>query len=140
MKQRRLKAVLRAFAIVGGLFGIPCLVMGIGFLSSTIFGKEGPDLIRFLLGVMFLIPGVYLSWVVFLVWRRFSPRAVLHLCGGIGFLVWTIPGGSFERFGEMWSAVAWWVWLALVISGYRSVSRYLVRRLFEPEVLTTQAA
>ncbi|HEY6225562.1 MAG TPA: hypothetical protein VI282_00420, partial [Verrucomicrobiae bacterium] len=73
-------------------------------------------------------------------WRRFSPRAVLHLCGGIGFLVWTIPGGSFERFGEMWSAVTWWVWLALLISGYRWLSRYLVRRLFDPEVLAPQAA
>src|ERR1041384_4148033 len=110
MNQRRLKAMLRAFAIVAGLFGALSLYMGVGFLVLAVFGKA-PDRLRLFMAMMFLIPGVYLSWVVFMVWRRFSPRAVLHLCGGIGFLVWTIPGGSFERFGDMWSAVATLVWL-----------------------------
>jgi hypothetical protein len=141
MNQRRLKAMLRAFAIVAGLFGALSLYMGVGFLVLAVFGKA-PDRLKLFMAMMFLIPGVYLSWVVFLVWRRFSPRAVLHLCGGIGFLVWTtIPVNDwFEQFGDSWSAVAWWVWVALVISGFSSLSRYLIRRLFEAEVLAPQVA
>jgi hypothetical protein len=139
MSQRHLKAALRAFAIVAGLFGVLWLYLGIGFFILAVFGKEGFEPLQVLMA-FFLIPGIYLIWVVFLVWRRFSARAVLHLCGGIGFLVWTIPSGSFDRFGELWSGIAWWVWLVVVISGYRSVSRYLVRRLFVAEGSVAQAA
>lgn len=140
MSQRRLRAALRGLAVVAGLFGALSLYMAIAFFASGVFGKKGVNVGMDLMAMFFLIPGVYLIWAAFLVWRRFSPRAVLHLCGGIGFIVWTIPSGSFDRLGELWSIIAWWVWLAVVIYGYRGVSRYLVRRLFAPEVLAAQAA
>lgn len=141
MNQRRLRAALRAVAIVEGLFEVVSVFFGIHFLGVAIFGKDGSNLfpvnvLIVMMGLFFLIPGFYLCRVVFLVWRRFSPRAVLDLCGGIAFLV-SITIGSFDRFGPVWSGAALGFWMVVVHFGYRLLSRYLVRRLFEPGVLAS---
>ena len=144
MNQRHLKATLRALATIAGLFGILELLFGIGFLILSV--DKAPDpATTFLLATLFAIPGVYLIWVLFLVWRRFSPKAILHLCGAIGFFAWVLPASQFGRFGErygeigeIWSSVSFMLWPLLVIAGYRALSRHLVRRLFEPELSAPQ--
>jgi hypothetical protein len=95
-----------------------------------------------LVAAMFVIPGVYLTLVLFLVWRRFSPKAVLHCCGAVGFFVLGIPSAWFDRLDQrvgqideirhIWGALAFMIWLLVVIAGYRALSRWLVHRLFKP--------
>jgi hypothetical protein len=145
MNQRQLKATIRALATVAGLFGILDVFFGIGFLISSVADKKPPNAMTIFFATMFVIPGIYLSWVLFLVWRRFSPKAVLHFCGAIGFFAWVLPGSLFDRIGERYGeighiggALASLFWLLWVIAGYRSLNRYLFRRLFEREISAPQ--
>jgi hypothetical protein len=149
MNQRHLKAAIRAVGTIAGLFGIPFILMGF-FLISELAAKKAFDSITMLVAALAVIPGIYLTWLLFLVWRRFSPKAVLHCCGAIAFFVLGIPSVWFDRLGQrsgqfgeiqdIWGPLAFLLWLLFVIAGYRALSRWLIRRLFQPEVSMPQTA
>ena len=104
-------------------------------LGPTLFGQNGRGTAFFLFPVLFLIPGLYLIWVCFLVWFRFSPKAVLHLCGAVAFFVMLAPSallGSHDPHG-----IISLIWLLVVAGSYREVSQYFVRRIFQPADLDT---
>lgn len=129
MNQPRLKTALRCVAIIAGLFGIFELWMASAMFGSSFTAANAPSRIGIFFAILFLIPGVYLIWVFFLTWFRFSPKAILHLCGGIGFVLWALPAGLLYSANDRYGIAAL-IWCLAVIAGYRAVSRYLVRRLF----------
>jgi len=70
-----LKFFVRAVGTIAGLIGLHFLVIGALML------RESPDWPVILLGVVwFGLLGAYLLYVTYLVWRRFSPLAVQHVC------------------------------------------------------------
>ena len=107
------------------------------YWGVELFGKVFRNLMRFavLLLSLLLIPSLYAIFVAYLIWLRFSPKAVLHLCGLLGFLalgmLWAlIP----DRRHEEWDEIAVLVSGILVIWGYRALSRFFNRRLFQAGV------
>ena len=80
---------------------------------------------------MFLIIDLYLLWLCYYVWFRFSPRAILHITSLFGVLalglVNTILPGKLEG---LWSGLIYLLWIGVVILSYRCLSAYLNRLIF----------
>ena len=133
MNPRMLKAGMQAFSLGAGMVGVWfCCLLGSGIIRK---GVQELDPFAVLLLSLLLIPSLYAIFVAYLIWLRFSPKAVLHLCGLLGFLslgmLWAlIP----DRRHEEWDEIAVLVSGILVIWGYRALSRFFNRLLFQAGV------
>jgi hypothetical protein len=130
MKAIVAKIVMRIAGTLAGLMGF-CLfsAMLVGLYSSI----TERDLRMVPFAVFSLAISAYLMYAAYLVWFRFSPLAVRHVCGALGFCVlmllmqlpdWSrIPDQPWMEFAFLGSFVA-------VYIAYRLASNRLSRLLF----------
>ena len=122
------KILLRVISALAGLlgFGILCITP---FLIHHSIAEQQGWMIFFL--VLPLLVAVYFIYAAYLVWFRFSPVAVKHICGALGFYVVTLFPKVFERFRDAdWMPIAFLGSLLVVYLAYRVVSHRLSRWLF----------
>ncbi|MGO9529072.1 MAG: hypothetical protein ACLP0A_16025 [Verrucomicrobiia bacterium] len=81
MKRTVGRNVIRVIAILYGLLGV-VLLCGAGYSVWEMF-REGTHWEWFV--TLCLLSGLYLLYIVFLVWFRYSPRAIRHLCKPVGY-------------------------------------------------------
>ena len=118
-------------------------VAGLFFVSYLLF-RAGLDVNgwKLALNLFSLLLAGYLVYVAYLVWFRLSPLAVRHVCGLLGFYVFTLAmkllDPSYDP-GSPWASVASLGCLFGVYFGYKSASRWLSRQLFPAPVPDVQA-
>lgn len=124
------KNIFQALGILSALMGIVNLCAAPTFLAD----KDGMIIIGFL--VLFL--GLYLFYVSFLIWWRFSPLAIRHICGVIAFFslgiiqifVEWVTGSQLSVASGIISLFS----LIAVFCLYRWASKYFTRMIFGNEV------
>ncbi len=138
MKFNVAKILIRVVGTIAGIVGVTDLWVSLVIFRPAIT-SDGPwtirSLMEFSLQLLMLLIGPYLVWVGYLVWFRFSPLAVRHACGFLGYLFWgaLIWGALLYRISEPtspWLALAGLGSLVFVCWAYRAGSRYLIRLLF----------
>jgi hypothetical protein len=127
-----------AKVVVKGI-GTLAALLGVGMLCVTPFliaHSLREETNRWWLAFLLLPLGIaaYLIYVGYLVWFRFSPRAVRHVCGAVGFYLLGQCMELFGRSGEIGTSFAFLGCLAVVFFGYRFVSTRLSRWLFPADV------
>lgn len=119
--------------VVGNLAGL----LGVGMLCSTPFQlhlsvtERNPWMIP--LAAFPLALGAYFIYVAYLVWFRFSPHAVRHSCGALGFSLLTLTTKLCDPARDSGAACPAFVvlgGLVAVSSAYRVASSRLSRFLF----------
>lgn len=140
MKLTVAKIVMRVIGTLAGLLGL-----GMLGLAPFIFYHAIAEwnLWMILLAAFPLALAVYLVYVAYLVWFRFSPLAVRHICGALGFYGFTLltplfnpgPGGP----DTAWSALAFLGCIVGVYLAYRVASNRLSRLLFPESISGVQA-
>jgi hypothetical protein len=91
-----IKVIMLALASVAALLGLSMLVFGFTlFLPHSTRSGEA-----FMIGfsVFGILLGLYYSYIGFLGWFRFSPRAVRHILGTLAFMLFGTLGGAAHRF------------------------------------------
>jgi hypothetical protein len=124
------KIAMRVAGTLAGLVGLcflPAMLVGL-YHSIT-----EPYPLMILVAAFALAISAYLMYVAYLVWFRFSPLAVRHVCGALGFYVLTLvprlldlsrnPDRPWMGFALLGSFVA-------VYIAYRFASHRLSRLLF----------
>ena len=128
------KILLRVIGTLGGLLGLGMLcVAPIMFFHSV--GERNPWMI--LLAAFPLAMSAYLIYVGYLVWFRFSPLAVRHICGALGFYIITLVPKISDPSRDPsspWGPFLFLACLVAVYFGYRSISGKLSRWLFPERV------
>ena len=124
------KIIVRGIGTLAALLGIGILC-ATPFLVAHILRDQAN---RWRLAFLLLPVAIanYLVYVGYLVWFRFSPRAIRHVCGAVGFY---LLGQSVEVFGrsnEMLTSFVFLGCLVLVYFGYRFASSRLSSWLFPP--------
>ena len=150
MKQRFFKILLRT---AGTLIGFTGGAMSFGLLFGIAAGFHDKltklDQDVWMLGFVLLIAifaaamGLWALRVAYLIWFRFSPKAVRYVCGTLAF------GAAIHRWHPLerdtpidfhgapilWQPIAGCLCLIALYYGYRIATRYL-NRLFFPEVVS----
>ena len=127
MNPRILKIFLRSVGLVAGLIAVGSISF-----TAAVLGRvwETSNAFMWWFAAASLVMAIYLAWVCYLVWFRFSPRATLHVCGVLGFFALGIPAGAISKQPESGWALAFFIWFLIVVQGYRALSRYFNRVLF----------
>lgn len=121
------RTVIQIAGALMGLLGAGSLLEGSVNLITT---RSWED---FLLG---LVVALYLFYVGFLAWKRFSPLAIKHLCAVISFLCLTLPHIVLEPLFPRWvSMISDLVLLYPVILLYRRNAGYFIRQIFGDQEL-----
>ena len=95
-----------------------------------------------LLAIFPLALSVYFLYVSYLVWFRFSPLAVRHICGALGFYVLMVITKLFDPASNShaaWPAFALLGSLIVVYFAYRVASDRLSRLLFRESIPGVQS-
>ena len=130
------KIVVRGVGTLAALLGVGMICVTPFAIAHMLRNQTSPWWL-----VLLLLPlgiAAYLVYVGYLVWCRFSPRAVHHVCGAVGFY---LLGQSMELFGrsnELWISFAFLGLLVVVYFGYRFASSRLSRWLFPPSDVGVQ--
>ena len=125
------KTILRASAALAAAVGIGSLASSCYFLFKSIVGR---DLLMGIMGVLSLGLSVYLGYVAFLVWFRFSPPAVRHICGFLAFSLLPITTEFLNPLNETDTALSSILSLGVLVAvyfAYRFASVRLIRLLFD---------
>lgn len=95
----------------------------------------------FLVGVP-LVFALMFFWIAYLVWFRFSSRAIQQVCGLLGFLLVSFVMTEFPPTGKAdtsWQPLAYFIILiAFVLCSYRVLSHYLNSIIFGHESTTVE--
>ena len=122
------KILMRVVGTLAGLLGLGMLCIT-PFLIYHAVAEQMGGMIFFV--VLPLPVAAYFIYAAYLVWFRFSPVAVRHVCGALGFYTLTLFPKAFEQFRDAeWMPFAFLGCLFAVYVAYRVVSRYLSRWLF----------
>ena len=121
------KLVLRVVGTLAGMLGIGTLCIIPFLLNRAIIDRETWMI---LLAIIPLPFAAYFVFVAYLVWFKFSPCAVRHVCGAVGLYLLTQSVELFGRPDEMWKSLAFLGCPVVVYVGYRVVSARLNRWLF----------
>ena len=129
------KKLIRAVGTLTGIMGVGTLSVSLLCLYSGIAQNDLGMILFFVLALLFAI---YFVWVGYLVWFRFSPRAVMHVCGMLGFyslglifqLIEPAAGQEPDLLKSLWFGFGGLGSLVFVFWGYRAASRYLSRVIF----------
>ena len=79
------RVLLRTVGTLAGLFGLATLLSVLPPVLWNLGDRSFPELLASLAFCLFvLLLGAYLVFVSYLVWFRFSPRAVRNVCGLLG--------------------------------------------------------
>ena len=122
------KILMRVVGTLAGLLGLGMLCI-LPFLIHHAIAEQMGWMILF---AVFPLPvAAYFIYAAYLVWIRFSPVAVRHVCGALGFYTLTLFPKAFERFRDAdWMPFAFFGCLVAVYLACCVVSHYLSRRLF----------
>lgn len=102
MKPIVIKVIIRALASLAALLGLSILFFDLTLhLPNSIKSGEGFGIGFSVFGILL---GLYLSYIGFLGWFRFSPRAVRHLLGALAFMLVSTIGGASRRFESVESS------------------------------------
>lgn len=135
MNKTSLTVALKAVGVLSGLMATGMLCVGLVLLISAAQAAEWGMMTLSLFPLM--LAG-YFAYVAYLVWFRFSPLAVQHVCGLLGFCVIMLLDPRHDSFSP-WRSFAFLACLIAVYFGYKAVSRWLSRQLFpepSPDVQT----
>jgi hypothetical protein len=134
MTQSVAKILLRVIGTLAGLLGALMLVVT-PFMFLRVYA--GKSIAVVLLGLFPFVVAGYFLFAAYLVWFRFSPRAVRHICGTFGFFLLmfatrfvTTPPAPVAPASAPLGAIAFLSFMIAVYFGYRIASRYLIRLLF----------
>jgi hypothetical protein len=130
MKARTAKALMRVAGALAGVSGVVMLCFGLSPLYHSVT-EQDPWMIG--LAALLLALPVYLVYVAYLVWFRFSPLAVRHICGTLAFLMLGLVTTLFDPTrdsGTPWRSLAFLGCLLAALMGYRIASERLSRWLF----------
>lgn len=126
------KIFIRGVGTLGAMLGAFTLIP----LPSVWHGmsESGVGAALAFLAVPALI-AAYMIWIGYLVWFRFSPRAVQQCCGLLGLFVLALansqmPAGKEAGSATLWQALGMFVALFAVLLGYRWLTRAFNRVLF----------
>jgi hypothetical protein len=129
------KIVVRIAGTLAGLCGFSLFsAMLMGLYSSITEPNSG----MIFFAAFALAFSAYLMYVAYLVWFRFSPRAVRHVCGAIGVYVLSLVPRLLDlsRHGDQpWIEFAFLGSFVAVYIAYRVASHRLSRLLF-PETFS----
>lgn len=125
-----LKILVKLIGSLSGLLGFGMLCVDLFFLVGVFKAATWwmVPIAMFSFGI-----AAYLLYVAFLVWFRFSPLAVRHVCGALGFYALSLATNCLnpERLASTpWISFAWLGCLIAVYFGYKAASRWLSRRIF----------
>jgi hypothetical protein len=119
--------------VVGTLAG----PSGLGMLCVTPFMLyhfiTGRDLLMIVFAAFPLALAAYFSYVAYLVWFRFSPLAVRHICGTLGFLILVLATNLFDPSRHSAAPCAAFAFLGSLVAAYfayRVASNQLSQLLF----------
>ncbi len=121
---------MRVVGTLAGLLGAGMLSIG-PFILYHAYTERSPLMMVF--AVFPLVFGVYFVYVGYLVWFKYSPLAVRHICGTVAFYVFVLVS---KLFGAGREAEPSWVTFAplgclfVVFFAYRLASARLSRWLF----------
>ena len=124
-----IKVALRIIGTLGGILGIAIL-----WIAALLFFGSFRELgwMSSLVIVPVLL-GAYFIYVTYLVWFRFSPRAVRHTCIGLGLYLFSecsrVLGLTKEQ-NHWWVSVAAIGCLITLFFLCRTISRWLSKVLF----------
>lgn len=124
------KVLMRVAGTLAGLLGVGMLCFA-PFMVYHSFTERNPWMIGF--AIIPLAVAAYFVYVTYLVWFRFSPLAVRHICGAIGFYVLALITKLFDPVrdsGTPLAALAFLGCLVVVSFAYRFASDRLSRWLF----------
>ena len=130
MTPRIAKVLIRVAGTLAGLLGLGMLCVAPVMLYHS-FIEQNPWMIGLALFPFAL--AVYFVWVAYLVWFRFSPLAVRHICGALGFYGLTLAARLVgpPRDPEMpWGSFAFLGCLVVIYIAYKFASDRLSRWLF----------
>lgn len=135
MKPTIAKVVVRIVGTLFGLLGLGMLGFDLRLFYRSVAERNGWSIMFMTIALMTII---YLIYVAYLVWLRFSPRAVRHVCGALGFcvLAFLVPNRAPEA---PWAVFAFVGCLVVIYIGYRIASVCLCRLLFPENVPGVQA-
>jgi hypothetical protein len=139
MRLSIVKTVMRVVGTLAGLLGVGMLCITPFMLHHSIT-QRNPWMI--LLAVFPLALAAYFIYVAYLVWFRFSPLAVRHICGALGFYVLTLVTKLFDPARDSdaaWPAFAFLGCLVVVYFSYRVASDRLSRWLFPESISGVQS-
>lgn len=135
MTPRIVKVLLRIVGTLAGLVGggMLCVSTVVFYRSYNVLSAEMREFWMIGLAAFTLALAVYFLFVAYLVWFRFSPRAVRHVCGVLGFYVLmstTKLFPSVHNSDTSWMAFVFLGLLVGVYFAYRWASTRLSRYLF----------
>lgn len=138
MKTSVAKIILRILGAIAGLFGLPMVVtMACVLYSSIRDGDLGLTLFVAFGGAL----DAYLIYVGYLLWFRFSPLAVRHICGILAFGLLCGTPRAFESNRDIeawWQSFVFLAWAGSIFLAYHFGSRRLNRWLFPEGVERVQ--
>jgi hypothetical protein len=131
------KTVMRVVGTLAGLLGVAMLCF-MPFMLFHSITERNPWMI--VLAIFPLALALYFIYVAYLVWFRFSPLAMRHICGALGFYVLMLLTKLFDRdLDTTWAPSAFLGCLVIVYFAYRVASNRLSRWLF-PESISSPVA
>ena len=135
------KVVVRVIATLVGLLGLWLLFTALLLLYHVIPERDAG---RISMGVFALPFAAYYLYTAYLVWFRFSPLAVRHVCGalclyGMIFVTAKLLEVTAHSYA-LWPAFAFLGCVVAVYIAYRFVSNRLSRLLFPENVQEPVAA
>lgn len=130
------KILVRFFGTLAGLYGV-LMVSGLPTVVRAM-PEVGAGGVYAVVGVQVAL-ALYLFWVTYLAWFRFSPQAVRQCCGVMGFIVlitfFTLLSPGSRGANPFLTLLAIPAAFAAVLWGYRRFARSLNRLLFPPVVV-----
>jgi len=123
-----LKILIRLVGSISGVVGL-----GMFYVSLMLFARGSVNTPKVIFSIILALFGAYFLWVCFCVWFRFSPIAVRHVCGLLGYFLL----GEFvhvfyagKGHAQPWVPFVFFGLLAFIFWSYRVLGRYLNRILF----------
>ena len=90
------RIILQVLAVAGGVMGLMYLYIAVHFIFLVILEPKGSAGYRIVFSVMFLLFGIYLLFVCFIMLKRFSIKSINHFSVVLAFIFLGVAG-SFVR-------------------------------------------
>ena len=138
MKPTTAKILMRVVGTLAGLLGLVMLPFGFMFYHSI----TERNVWMILLPVCLQALAAYFIYVAYLVWFRFSPLAVRHICGTLALYVLALVTKLFDSFfdlGMPWEGFASLGCFVAAYVAYDVASVRLSRWLFSERVPRVQS-
>jgi hypothetical protein len=132
MNRRVAVFVVRAIGTLGGLLGASMLYVACERVVSAPADVNPWIWYTFFVGLQLVI-ALFFIWVAYLIWFRFSPRAIQQVCGLLAFLLVGLVMTLFPATDQANAGSRSLIYLgsiAFALLGYRMLSRYLNKVIF----------